>query len=284
MRTNPLVVALLIAAAAGCSQKGPPLVSEVVAVPVRELPADGSDAIWKRAPVCRVELVLQDIVEPRLLRPSTTAVRVQAATDGSRIAFHLAWDDSTRNDLPGAARFCDACAVQLPAAVAADLPAPQMGELGRGVEISYWSSAWQAMVDGRKPEIRSYYPNATVDHYPFEAASLKEGDPARAEMATRYAPAKAMANFMAGDGVHAVQDLIAEGPGTITSVEGGRSSGKGSYAGAGWDVVISRAAPRELGNAGRTQVAFAVWQGERQEVGARKMRSVWTPFRVEAAK
>ena len=27
-----------------------------------------------------------------------------------------------------------------------------------------------------------------------------------------------------------------------------------------------------------TQIAFAVWEGSQQEVGARKMRSVWVPL------
>lgn len=261
---------------AGCGRDQAPTSSEVVAVKVATIPRDGADPVWRRAPVCRVPLVLQDMVEPRLLKPSTPAVSVQAATDGVRLAFRVAWIDSTRDDLPGPAGFVDACALQLPALASADLPAPQMGEPGRGVQVTYWSSSWQAAVDGRKPDIHSIYPNAAVDHYPFEAASISGA--AQAEMATRYAPAMALGNFMAGDGKRAVQDLVAEGPGTLTAAQAASSDGKGGWTGAGWEVVISRPLPGDLEPAGRTQVAFAVWQGSRQEVGARKMRSVWTPL------
>ena len=48
-----------------------------------------------------------------------------------------------------AAQFPDACAVQLPAKLEPTVPAPQMGEAGKTVEITYWRAAWQAVVDGR---------------------------------------------------------------------------------------------------------------------------------------
>ena len=38
------------------------------------------------------------------------------------------------------------------------VPAPQMGEAGRSVEITYWSAAWQAIVDGRGDTIQDVYP------------------------------------------------------------------------------------------------------------------------------
>jgi DMSO reductase family type II enzyme heme b subunit len=102
-------------------------------------------------------------------------------------------------------------------------------------------------------------------------------------MRTRFAPARAVGNFMAGDGEHAVQDLIAEGPGTLAPAKARSSEGRGRYTGVTWDVVITRPLPARS-SSGRTQIAFAVWQGRLQEVGARKMRSVWTPFASEGAK
>ena len=284
MRRALIVLVAIAVVGAGCGKRTPPVSNEVVAVKVAALPASGDDPLWREAPVCTVPLIPQDMVEPRLLRPSTPAVRVQAATDGARLAFHITWVDSTKDDLPGAARFCDACAVQLPAQASADLPAPQMGEAGRPVEMSYWSSAWQARADGRKADIHELYPNATVDHYPFEAASLPPGSAEQTEMSTRFAPARAVGNFMAGDVEHAVQDLIAEGPGTIVPAQKRSSDGRGRYVGTTWDVVITRPLPVERAPSGRTEVAFAVWQGNLQEVGARKMRSVWTPMSLEAAK
>ena len=70
----------------------------------------------------RSEVLLQDLVEPRLMAASTPEVRVRAITDGSQIAFRLEWPDAELDDVPGAGRFPDGCAVQLPQQ--ADVNAP----------------------------------------------------------------------------------------------------------------------------------------------------------------
>jgi hypothetical protein len=276
-----LFAALAFALSASCGRAPAPL-SEVTAFACDTLPGDPADAAWKRIPAYTAALVPQDLVEPRLLHASTASVRVQALHDATRIAFRLEWVDSTRNDLPGAARFPDGCAIQLPAAVQADVPAPQMGETGRGVEITNWKASWQAVVDGRADDIHTLYPNARVDHYPFEAASLQPGSDRQERLAAQYSPARSLGNDMAGPRTNPVQDLIAEGPGTVTRAAETRSNGKGTRLPAGWSVVITRPIPRELAPSGRSQVAFAVWDGAREEVGARKMRSVWIPLAVEA--
>ena len=224
------------------------------------------------------------MVEPRLLKATTPEVRVRAITTGRIVAFRLEWADATKNDLPGPARFTDACAVQLPATPPArDLPAPQMGEKGRGVEITYWRASWQAVVDGRGDTLRDLYPNATVDHYPFEAASLAKGSPEQKEAALRYAPARALGNAMAGPRQKPVEDLVAEGPGTLAPGAAATkdSNGKGVRTPTGWAVVLSRRLPPGVTPPGRSQVAFAVWEGSDDEAGARKMRTVWIPLNLE---
>jgi hypothetical protein len=229
-------------------------------------------------------LILQDMVEPRLLKPSTTEVRVRAITDGARVALRLEWTDATKDDLPGAARFSDACAVQFPTKVAAEMPAPQMGEKGKPVEITLWRASWQAVVDGRGDTIKDLYPNAAVDHYPFQAASLDKGSPAQREMEARYAPARSLGNRMSGPRQRPVEDLIAEGPGTLTSGQASGSEGRGRRTDSGWSVLISRPLPDGLAPGKRSQVAFAVWEGSDQEAGSRKMRTGWIPIVVEVKK
>lgn len=264
-----------------CGREAPPGGAEVVAVPVASAPSDPGDPVWNRAPVCAVPLIVQDMVEPRLLAPSTPEVRVQAATDGARIAFRLVWVDSDPNDLPGPGRFSDACAIQFPIETGPDLPAPQMGEPGRGVEISYWSASRQAIADGRGRDIQAIYPNAYVDHYPFEAASLRTDSAERYEMEKRYAPARAAGNITASHEGGTVEDLVAEGPGTLSPSRHRWSQGTGRRTPAGWEVVVSRPAPSGLDGGNRSTVAFAIWEGGRQEVGARKMRSAWIPLAKE---
>ncbi|HVO24903.1 MAG TPA: ethylbenzene dehydrogenase-related protein [Candidatus Margulisiibacteriota bacterium] len=271
------VIALLVAC------KGPPPAppAEVIATHRASVPSDPNDPVWRDAPVYTAALVAQDMVEPRLMEPSTDKVQVRALSDGKRIVFRLEWPDPTDNEVPGLARFSDACAVQLPVSIQADVPAPQMGESQRPVEITYWRAFWQSMVDGREDTIKALFPNATVDHYPFEAASLPPGSEAQREMAQRYAPARALGNDMAGPRTQPVQDLLAEGPGTIRPASESRSTGRGLRTEQGWTVVLARPLPNGLEPGGRTQVAFAVWQGAHQEAGARKMRSVWVPLLLQ---
>jgi hypothetical protein len=272
-----LLLALYVAACAG---PGPTSTTEVVAVVQDFLPAHPADDAWDDAPFHDAELLLQDMVEPRLLKISTPVVRVRAISDGHRVAFKLSWEDASHDDLPGASRFVDACAVQLPLDTEPDVPAPQMGEEDRTVEISYWRASWQAMVDGREDVIRSLYPHASVDHYPFEAASLEPGSPEQQELEKQYSPARSLNHGMEGPRDRAVQDLLAQGPGTLTPMDEQLSDGTGRRVEGGWEVVIVRPLPQGLSTNQRSQVAFAVWDGAHDEVGARKMRTGWIPLHV----
>ena len=255
--------------------------TEVLAVRLDALPADPGDAAWREAPIYNAKLLLQDVVEPRMLDASTPEVKVQAVSDGRRLALRLAWEDETNNDLPGAARFSDACAIQLPQAITPDVPDPQMGEQAKPVELTYWRASWQAVVDGRGDTIQDLYPNASVDHYPFEAAHLEPGSDDQRNMEKRYAPARALGAGLAGPRDRPVQDLIAAGPGSLSPAESTASDGRGAHSDSGWEVVLSRPLPADLKSGGRSVIAFAVWQGAKEEAGSRKMRSTWVPLAVE---
>ena len=261
--------------------------TEVVAIQAKAIPAAPTDAAWEDAPEHPAKLLLQDLVEPRLMKASTGEVRVRAITNGSEVAFRLEWDDNSKDDLPGPARFLDACAVQVPAKLEANVPDPQMGGQGKTVEITYWRADWQASVDGRPDSLKEIYPNASVDGYPFEAQSLEKGSAAQNEMATRYSPARALGNRRTGYRTVSVEDLIADGPGTLSpapaSSGGASSKGKGVKSDKGWSVVITRKLPNGLAPGARTQVAFAVWEGAQQETGARKMRTGWVPLLMKGA-
>jgi len=281
-RLTPLVLALV---AAACGEKAAThgAATEVVAVRRGAVTTDPAATDWRDAPEFPAALIPQDMVEPRLLAPSTKEVRVKAISDGAKIAFRLEWTDATRDDTPGVSKFSDACAVQLPAKTEPDVPAPQMGEGGRPVEISYWRAFWQSTVDGRQDTIQALYPNAAVDHYPFQAPPLKEGSPEQQAMAKRYAPAHALDNEMAGPRAKPVEDLVAEGPGTIHPGKP-QTDGSGKRGEKSWAVVLARPVPQGLAPGGRAQVAFAVWDGGHEEGGARKMRTVWVPLLLEGGK
>ncbi len=246
------------------------------------LPKAPTDASWDGVPSYDAKLILQDLVEPRQLKVTTEAVTVQAVSDGRRIAFRLVWKDSSKNDLLGSARFSDACAVQLPSDTHTGVPDPQMGHTKRPVEIAYWRASWQAVVNGRKDNIKAIYPGAAVDHYPFEAHSLKKRPAHQKAMARRYSPSRALGNRMGGPRKQPVQDLLAEGPGTLHPAKKSHSVGHGQRSGQGWAVVIDRPLPVGLQKGHqRTHIAFAIWDGGHREVGARKMRSGWIPITLD---
>lgn len=270
-------VAGVLLLAAGCA-RGPKQVNEVVALETSQLPASPQDRIWRRAPVHRAALLPQDLVEPRLMAPSTPEVSVQALTNGAEIVFRLQWPDDSNDSTPGPSRMVDACAVQLPDRAGPDLPEPQMGQEGRPVEIAYWRADWQAWTDGRGDSIRDLYPNASIDHYPFAAKPLEPGSAAQQEMERLYSPALASGNRRAGPRKSPVESLVAAGPGTLSPAPAQTADGRGVFESNHWSVIIRRPLPQGLGRGQRTHVAFAVWQGSRQESGARKMRTGWIPL------
>jgi len=248
---------------------------EVNVIQAKEITLDPNDGVWNNVSLHVSKMILQDLVEPRLLEPSTPEIQVKAISNGIEIAFRLEWTDETQNDLPGPNTFIDGCAVQLPAKVDPNVPAPQMGEVGKTVEISYWRADWQAIVEGRADNINSIYPNASVDHYPFEAKSLEKDPQAQSETASRYAPARALGNRRAGPRDQPVEDLIAEGPSTLSPALNAISKGKGVKTSKGWAVVITRPIPSGFSVSTPSQIAFAIWEGSHIEVGARKMRTGW---------
>ncbi|WP_347246498.1 ethylbenzene dehydrogenase-related protein [Thermogutta sp.] len=277
-----LPLTLLVGAAVivgGCRRHAvAPPPQEIQALLVKELPTDPTDSVWRQTRELRIPLLLQDLVEPRLLQPSTSYVAVRALYDGRRFAFRLEWEDATENADPGIATFSDACAVQLPQKVEAVLPAPQMGEKGHPVEITLWKAVWKKGPLLEKG-IQAVYPNAAVDHYPFQAASLVPGATAQQEMALRYSPARRLGNDVASVPEKGAQDIMAEGPGTITPLQK-NSQAQAVRTAQGWAVVIVRDPPAGFSPDSGTHVAFAIWDGAHQETGSRKMRSAWVPLHI----
>jgi len=163
--------------------------------------------------------------------------------------------------------------LQVPVEGGPTLPAPQMGEPAKPVEILFWNAAWQALTEGRADRLQSLYPNAWVDHYPYEAPGLKKNPDLPREMESLYLPARALGNNRGGPRIVPVEEYLAEGPGTVTPIKNSGSSGMGRRTQDGWSVVLTRRLPRAR------HVALAVWDGAQAEVGGRKMRTEWIPLR-----
>lgn len=280
MRLLTLAIIISTFLASGCSRTQVPT-AELNVATVTAITLDPNASLWEPVPLHVSKMIPQDLVDPRVMEPSTAEVQVKAITDGLEIAFRLEWLDTTQNDMPGPKHFIDGCAVQIPAKIDPNVPAPQMGETGKTVEIAFWRADWQAIVEGRADEIQSIYPNASVDHYPSQAKSLEGNPQALAEAAARYAPARGLGNRRAGPREQPVEDMIAEGPGTLTPAASTTSKGKGVKTKTGWAVVITRPVPVGFSSAAPTQSAFAVWEAAHGEVGARKMRTGWVPMMLK---
>jgi DMSO reductase family type II enzyme heme b subunit len=243
-----------------------------------ELPkVDPVSTAWNAAIPFTVKMLVQDQVEPKLLVPGADVVQVRGLHDGSWIALRLDWADTTRDVTLSTAKSCDAAAVEFPCVLGSDVPDAAMGQPGKPVRIHLWKSNLQEQSGA------SGFTVAKADHYPFEHAS--EG--ARASLELAYAPARAAHNPLAAlrDGV-SVQDLLAEGFGTLRAAPEQFGVGGGHYSGSRWSVVISR--PLDTGDKSclrvgvRTYAAFALWDGGLEHRGARKMRSGWVPMQIEA--
>lgn len=283
MATASIALAMI---AAGCGQaKSAASPAEVLAAFAAKLPpADPLSAAWQGVAEHGAALLPQDVTEPRLVKPSATSlVKVRALHDGARLALRLEWSDASEDKLLGPGRFSDSVAVQLPAK-AGPPPSAFMGEAGKPVRITFWRAAWQeAALNAPERVVKALYPNATVDHYPFDAAKSKE---ARAALARQYAPAVAAGNpgspppEGAGPPPGTTQDLEAEGFGTLSPLAGARrSTGEGRWRRGVWTAVITLPLGEErdaaLAPGQRGYVAFAVWDGGDRHVGGRKLRTNW---------
>jgi len=283
-------VATALAAAVACG--GGPVVDTLQVTAARvegALPLDDPGAAaWSRAPEHPAALMVQDVTEPRLVEPGVGLINVRALHNREWVVFRLEWDDPTRDLIPEVGRSADAVAIQLPVAPGADVPNAAMGDPGKPVEILYWKAVWQDDAEraaaGGGDRLATLYPNATTDHYPYQAAPEGERD----EMARRYAPAAAAGNpILVRPGQGPVQVILAEGFGSSAAAATQDATGHGTWADGRWRVTIARPLVEGEGLArlepgARTYLALAVWDGARRNTGSLKMRSGWVPFVLEA--
>jgi hypothetical protein len=274
------------------AQAQPQLVSRYLG---EELPlTDPTAPLWDTLPALEVPLTAQSGVVPALLQASIPVVRVRSVHNGQWITFLLEWDDQTRDMRASRPdEFRDAAAIQIP--VDTSIPGVCMGVRGKMVNLWHWKADWQADIDEGFRDVVDAYPNFWKDYYPFVI-----GDPPfRVPVSFNSLDARAyLAGWAAGNPlsdpvrVTPVEELTAEGFGTATHKIGQQTQhvlGRGVWKDGKWRVVFSR--PLALGQTDAAQfvpgatayVAFAVWNGSNQEVGARKQLSADVTLLVEAA-
>lgn len=265
----------------GAAPPGP--LTELVAgkVDVDLSTPDPSAAYWAGVPTGIVTLMAQPMVTPRPETTTTEALAVQAINDGTRIAIRLSWKDSEPSQAGHLGEFSDAAALEFPTRGGAP-PAVMMGEKGNPVHLFHWRAQYQRDAEAGKPTMKDLYPNMSVDMYPMDFKDAKGGSQEDKE---KFNPGVVVGNPQSY-AKQGVDEIVAEGFSTSAVQEGHGSAARGVWQNGEWSLVIVRQLVVEGGSslkAGEpSNIAFAVWQGGKGEVGSRKSVAMsWTPLVVQ---
>jgi hypothetical protein len=225
-----------------------------------DLPLDPNARVWAKAAVSSIPLVPQTVTQP-FGGGSTSIVSVKSIHNGREVAFLMEWADDTVNEAVGPDTYRDAAALMF-AMDSKTPPSPFMGNKGGRIILWQWKADWQARLEGKET-----YPTAYSDFINPDDPTLfgRIGNKPKAETP--------------------VEELTAEGFGTLTTKKEQTVLGRGVHANGKWKVVfVRRLGSAEPGNvsfaAGETvQVTVAVWNGDAKEVSAKKSVSmVWHPL------
>lgn len=241
-----------------------------------------ADSIWQGVAVETLSLMVQPMALPRPKTLTTSSMQVQAVHDGKSIAFRMRWKAEKKSEAGRLAVFSDAVAIQFPVKDVAATPI-MMGAKENPVHIFHWRAQYQKDHEVGKPEMKDLYPNMNTDMYPMEFKDSGHVQGLTDKKREVYSPGKVAGNPQSYAKSSAVDEIIAEGFGSSSVVENKASIGHGTWNDGEWTVVISRPMKREEGSVldpkKSTGVAFAVWQGAKQEVGSRKCLTLaWIPL------
>ncbi|MEK6776785.1 MAG: ethylbenzene dehydrogenase-related protein [bacterium] len=246
-----------------------------------------NDPVWDTVIPVRHPLQRQFLVLPKPAEVGVKEVFFQSVHDGKYIAFRLTWKDSTRNDSINVVNFSDAAALEFP--VRRDpLPKYFMGEEGKPVHVIYWK-AWRSKdQDQGFQTVKTAYPNMTSDIYTFDYSVKGKGTDKTQQEKEIFIPGRAANNPLSFPHKEIVEELSAEGPGTLTSKNIENTRGVAEWKNGTWTVLFVR--PLAVNDASSVQfrigekmpLAIAVWEGGHLEVGGRKAVSPsWAEVKVE---
>ncbi len=245
--------------------------------------ADPDSVLWKRSTAIDVPLSAQTISLPRLNNTNVKAVTARALRNDQQVAILVEWADTTENASTVRVQdFRDAVAVQFP--LVEGEPFICMGQADGNVNVWHWKADWQADLAARQ-DMETVYPNINVDQYPF----AKTAFPAPADYADpNYVPAFAAGNSFAAVHTSPVENLIAGGFGSLTTLppDDQPVQGHGVYADGKWRVIFSRdltalSSDDAKFEAGKIYpMAIAAWDGANNERNGQKSVSAWIALSV----
>ncbi|MEX0655837.1 MAG: ethylbenzene dehydrogenase-related protein [Phycisphaeraceae bacterium] len=242
---------------------------------------------WDDLPTLEVPVEPQMIAKPMLEERTIEAVQVQAATDGRVMAWRLSWHADAPAMMTDTGRFSDAVAIQFPLEDGASF---MMGGPDQPVQILYWKALWERDRDEGYQDVSDLYPNMWADLYwfaegehPFPIETAFDS-----EIAQQWFVAERAGNPQSNrHRAEPVEEMIAEGFGTLTVLPESHAVGHGQWRDGYWAVVIARPVnltddrlARRMGSGDAQEFAIAVWDGSADNVGGRKHWSAWAPFEV----
>lgn len=214
---------------------------------------DPWSSTWDTVPKLRIPLSAQNIAPP-YGGGAIRSVTARAQHDAERVYFLLEWTDLDPDaSVTANLDFTDAAALQFP--ITDDATPYTMGGPEHPVNIWQWKAVWQSDIESGFETSAERWPDAVVDRYPHPDDPL-------------YRPAESLGNLNAQRGrVTPIEDLVAEGFGTLTSSETQQVLGSGEWRDNQWRVVFSRSLGSgesqlaSFDTTTATPVAFAVWDG-----------------------
>jgi complex iron-sulfur molybdoenzyme family reductase subunit gamma len=229
-----------------------------------EIPLDPSDPAWQKSKETSIPLVSQTSVIPRTPTFKNLTISVRSLFNRKEMGLLIAWGDATKDEIDtGETRFRDGVAVGLPINFGPGTPLPYigMGNKGRPVNIWHWKASWQADVDRGYQGVAETYSGMVPNIAPIPHRTADEAGSPMAQL-KRKSP---------------VENLMAEGFGTLTSVADETLTGKGVWRDGRWSVVIKR----KLSKVGLIPITFAVWDGSSAERNGMKGLTRWRFLRFE---
>ena len=252
----------------------------IMACRLATLPRGLLDPAWKAVPATWVGVQRLFFSLPG----GAPAVSIRAAHDGKEMAFLLEWNDPTAESRAlRVQEFRDAVALQFPLGHTPTFYG--MGMPLKPVNIWHWKADWEADLVSRA-DVEDAYPDMAVQSYPVSKGPVGEVGDTRLHDPI-FRSGRAAGNPMSADERKSpVEDLFAEGLGTLTSQppEQQNVQGHGEWANGCWRVLLRRslssADPHDVqlrpGEA--TAIALAVWDGAAKDRNGQKSVSVWVPL------
>jgi hypothetical protein len=234
---------------------------------------DPSAGVWKRSVPIEVPLSAQRMTPP--MGGGAHTITARALHDGARLYIRLEWNDDTGDmAINRVTDFSDAAAIEYPVTPGEQVPSFCMGNPDAPVNIWQWKAAWQAAVESGGPvDVKDAYPNMQVDMYPFENEDI-------------FYPSRAAGNVAARiDRTSPVDNLLAGSFGTLTAAPDQVVQGKGEWRDGKWRVVFARDLKvtgdyAQFSQGEKTNIAFAVWDGAKQERNGMKSVSQFVTLDV----